>query len=1500
MRYAYLDATHLQKQIYYADINNPRGSFELIWSWLPNNSITVDHCSKLLSTIIEKYEILRTTLVEENGVIKQKIAESISDSQISGINQSSEYFSPSLLKSISAKVHGCCFILQHDNSNLVHSIYGVANHSTIDAASIEYLRFELCQIAVNICVDDLAYELQFADIVDSLDSLEHDWTNLDDSEFNDELTNSIHSISLDANRDQSVVWYSSDNPFSLISSSSNSSLNLTTLAQFFQHLISKIGLFLNKPFLKVGVALDARNFIDIGRMIGPALLVRKGCVDIRKLSTLSQSNELNNFLYESKISTDSSSLFSQTTNYEVLFNLIIHQPSDLNSLDVFTSSEYCNDSGANVPITIDCRFDVSLSHFSLFLRSNSESIDLERLANIGNFLLDQSTSISLTPNSCLAASELNSLILSSFESFKHKKCISWTTSDGLIEYLFEDIYKRVRFYQLFLIKSKVSNSYVLVRCLDPFEYLASILALVLTGNIYIPLDERRNNETVRVNLIQSIAHYELRPPVSSDSSPDLIDFNNPLVIRRDDHDDDVCLMFTSGSTGIPKGVRITRRGLLRLYELGRQKNWSQSSFLMHSDIGFDASLFEIWIPLLSGGHIKCVHHLKLMSDGICVDVDCCWLSVSMLTQILKNTNNILRAKSICTGGEHVPYSLVRSVEKSGFFVSGNRLFNGYGPTESTTFIFLDQIDPISYQYSEGVLSSLLPFTHVSLRNFLNDECSVGSVGELYVSGDGVANGYLSSSSNSDFFRDKSGNFFYKTGDFFQRVSNSCFKFIGRADDQLKISGYRVSLEQIRNNLLSFFGTCNVIVIKNDMDGKISSTAFVEISSSITQSYINSRVELMRKCVPHYLIPKVIIPLKELPLSINGKVDREQLAIIYSNFIISNNQTSDTYLTMEEIISCINSSMDFESDFDISHLSQDSLSLVTFHARLIETGFDINIHDLSNCFAISDLLVLLNVKNSITTSLSHSDNSSASLPLVLHTSLEVDHECFDLVNLSCFFTSLFNFFDHKLTHSFSIFESSLSAKDYLPILIRKGYLLDFPLCCTYSISATVTINLFCLPHVFSIFALDALILCARDFLVYKGTPFARISRFRTFIHSELTNNLVNDLPLDVNTLFNSIRNSIAILRTKRNQRILALLPVSSAPSVCDSLFDVSDGITRFEGEIKSSDFLFLIENIYSRTKAFNLNLGCKLIKGALQNDQLIWQHDEVSLSYSFTSPSLLAGSRLSFKSPPLIWKSNADECSATTIVIISPVADDLLPILPLSKLLASKGLSVIAIAYGLLSTPSDDSVDSQAERIVDLIDIRNVSSFIGYSYSGILVNFLLSHFCESHHKGVIIDTPNPALLHKEFSSISTNDSTYWFKQVCIRLLKSVDISESLTLKVLSNIEESQLSIVDLIGDIRYMLIELKAIPYSTAIDDLLCWIEAAQAQFKLFRDYSICNNSNLIVFLKASLDLNHPFSELSWDDYCPNLRVVNVNANHYSIVKSSTINQYIDCLLEEIL
>ena len=98
----------------------------------------------------------------------------------------------------------------------------------------------------------------------------------------------------------------------------------------------------------------------------------------------------------------------------------------------------------------------------------------------------------------------------------------------------------------------------------------------------------------------------------------------------------------------------------------------------------------------------------------------------------------------------------------------------------------------------------------------------------------------------------------------------------------------------------------------------------------------------------------------------------------------------------------------------------------------------------------------------------------------------------------------------------------------------------------------------------------------------------------------------------------------------------------------------------------------------------------------------------------------------------------------------------------------------------------------------------------------------------------------------------------------------------------------------------MLIELKAIPYSTAIDDLLCWIEAAQAQFKLFRDYSICNNSNLIVFLKASLDLNHPFSELSWDDYCPNLRVVNVNANHYSIVKSSTINQYIDCLLEEIL
>ncbi len=1500
MKFAYLDATRLQKQIYYADINNPRGSFELIWNWLPNNSNTVDECSKLLSTIIEKYEILRTTLVEENGVIKQKIAESVSGAQISGINQSSEYFSPSLLKSISAKSHGCCFILQHDNSNLVHSIYGVANHSIIDAASIEYLRVELCQLSLNVCVDDIADELQFADIVHSLDSLEHDWTNLDDSEYNDEHANSIHSICLDANRDKSVVWYSSDNPFSLISSSADYSLHLTTLAQFFSHLISKIGLFLNKPFLKVGVALDARNFIDIGRMIGPALLVRKGCVDIRKLSSLSKSNELNNFLYESKITTDSSSLFSQTTNYEVLFNLIIHQPSDLNYLDVFATSEYCNDSGANVPITIDCSFDVSLSRFNLFLRSNSESIDLERLTNIGNFLLDSSTLSSLPPNSYLVASELDRLILSSLESFKHNKCISWTSPDGPIEYLFEDIHKRVIFYQLFLIESKVSHSYVLVRCVDPFEYLASILALVLTGNIYIPLDERRNNETVRVNLINSIAHYELRPPGSSDSSPDLIDFNNPLVIRRDVNDDDVCIMFTSGSTGTPKGVRITRRGLLRLYELGRQKNWSQSSFLMHSDIGFDASLFEIWIPLLTGGHIKCVNHLKLMSDGICVDVDCCWLSVSMLTQILKKTNNILRAKSICTGGENVPYSLVRSVEKSGFFVRGNRLFNGYGPTESTTFIFLDEIDPSSYQHSEGVLSGLLPFTQVSLRNFHNDECYVGSVGELYVGGDGVANGYLTSSSNSDFFRDKSGNFFYKTGDFFHRVSDSCFKFIGRADDQLKISGYRVSLEQIRNSLLSFLGTCNVIVVKNDTDGKISSTAFIEISTSITQSYINSRIELMRKCVPHYLIPKVIIPLKELPLSINGKVDREQLGIIYSNFIISNDHSSDTYQTVEEIISCINGSIELESDFAISHLSQDSLSLVTFHARLIEAGFDINIHDLSNCFAISDLLVLLNIRNSMITSLSYSDNSSASLPLVLHTSLEVDHECFDLVNLSCFFSSLFNIFDHKSSQSFSIFKSSLSAEDYLPILIRKGYLLTFPICCTYSLSGTVTINLFCLPHVFSIFALDALIHFARDFLVYKGTPFARISRFRTFINSELTDHLVNDLPLDINTLFNSIRNTIAILRTTQNQRILALLPVSSPPSVCDYLFDVSNGITRFEGKIKSSDSLFLIENINSRTKALNLHLGCKLIKGVLQNDQLIWQHDEVSLSYSLASPNVLTESRLSFKSPPLIWKSNADDSSASTIVIISPVADDLLPILPLSKLLASKGLSVIAITYGLLSTPSDDSVTSQAERIIDLIDIRNVSSFIGYSYSGILVNFLLSQFCGSHHKGVIIDTPNPALLHKEFSSVSPNDSEYWFIQVCMRLLKSVDISDSLILEVISKIEESRLPIFDLIGEIRYKLIELEAIPYSTAIDDLLCLIEAAQAQFRLFRDYSICKNSNLIVFLKASLDLNHPFSELSWDEYCPNLRVVNVHANHYSIVKTSTINQYIDCLLGEIL
>ena len=1493
MKFAYLPSTTFQKQIYLSDITSSEGRFDIIWHWQPNTSFSSYDLAPYLYQLIDKYEILRASIIDKDDSIVQKIAESSCKKQVILQQNTSAVIDAEDLQGLVDSREGVSFIIFHDSAQIVQSIYGIASHAIIDATSIDLLRSEVCKALMSGNLQPHSYDFQFADLTNELDSLELQWPDSCSGFHKIELDVPIQSITLDSRRGKSCTWTSPVFNLRELLSPLPSDVNLTLLGRLFQHLIFKSGVFLNKPTLDVGLALDARNFLNLSSLVGPAVVIKKGSFNIRELYSSEAFSSLSDFFYESKISTKSSNLIKCTDNCEILFNLLV-EPSELDNRLPLTSVPFDNRRGASAPLTIDCRVDISSDQAQIFLRSNSNSLDNARLVNLGSYLISQSEDYNSVFISPFEEQDLASTINTALALGGSRQCLHWISGSENHYFSYDQLRQQVVLICQCLIESKISSCRILTKCIQPFDYISSILAIVLTNNVFVPLDQRRNNDSKRIELIESICDYELKLD-SQSFLPVLI----PLPATHnfdicENAEDDVCLMFTSGSTGTPKGVRITSRGILRLLELAKDRSWTQSNFLMHSDIGFDASLFEIWVPILSGGKITCVDHLLIMREGVVVDVDCSWLSVSMLTQVLRCTNNILRSKVICTGGEHVPYSLVSAIQSSGFFDHGNQLFNGYGPTESTTFVFLDEIKPSDYEQKEGVMSRLLPASKVSLISFLGKETPIGGIGELIVSGDGVANGYLDAQSHSSFFYNQSSQLSYRTGDYFEKVSECSYRFIGRADDLLKVSGYRVSVEQIRLKLSKFIKSSDVFALKVNDNGIASCICFVRSSQLVNQDFINNTLQSMRSSVPHYLIPNHVILIDDIPLTPNGKVDKSILLRLYKESDLN----TESLITIDELLSKV---PQFTEDFihNISHLTHDSLALVDLHSRLADLGFNGDLFALSNCRDTSDLSIYF--IDDVYGPRSHQDSPLSTLTCgdYIFSSFNVDVKSFDQVSLLCFLDTFFEIFDFNPLKPFYIIENVSLPQDYINTLRENAFLKVFPICCTYTIQESVRINLFSTSAHLSLFLLEELSRTCHDFLKFKGTSLSRLSKLKQFSNSFHQSYLLRDSSINYEFIIDSISNASQIFDLLSFQRILVLLPDSSYHCTGAVLFEFKDGsLIPCNSSPGSSDVIFYINGVNNSTGIFAAQLKCSIIEGSVGNSQLAWTFEDISLVYY--APVIHQPHNFTFKTYPSSWRSVSPDEQNPCVVLVSPVADDLLPILPLAKAFAAKGYSVTALTYGLLKRASLDTINHQTDRILDFLDKDKPCIIVGYSYSGLIVNNLSSILSKNDFRYVIIDTPNPLLLQNELEQIPSNSKLYWLSQVCRRLLKSKDFDEVHFLNIKSILSNSDKDFASIVNEVRYQLISLGVISFSIAVDDLLDWVNAAQVQFDLFKNYKLKSSSGQTTFVCADISQHSIAANQSWDSYCRDMKVVNVNADHFTILKSTNIEQYIDNLALSLL
>nr|WP_261803385.1 polyketide synthase [Variovorax sp. PAMC26660] len=345
------------------------------------------------------------------------------------------------------------------------------------------------------------------------------------------------------------------------------------------------------------------------------------------------------------------------------------------------------------------------------------------------------------------------------------------------------------------------------------------------------------------------------------------------------------VMYTSGSTGTPKGIEICHRAILRLVVGVDYVQLAPGLAMLHAaPLAFDAATLEIWGPLLNGG--RCVIHGERVPTGAGLahtiaqhDVHTAWLTAALFNAVVDDDPAHLKGlRHLITGGEALS---VPHVQRALAALPGLALSNGYGPTECTTFAATHRIPsalparlrsvPLGRPIKDTVLRVLSPSMALLPSGF---------VGELCIGGHGLARGYLQQPALTAerFVPDPFGgpdDRLYRTGDLARWLPDGTIEFIGRRDGQVKIHGHRIETGEVEAAILAHpeVQSC-AVVARPDGDGQLRLVAYL-VARSHKLPWDTLRAHLATR-LPAALIPSAQVWLAQLPVTPNGKLDRNAL------------------------------------------------------------------------------------------------------------------------------------------------------------------------------------------------------------------------------------------------------------------------------------------------------------------------------------------------------------------------------------------------------------------------------------------------------------------------------------------------------------------------------------------------------------------------------------------------------------------------------------------------
>ena len=451
-------------------------------------------------------------------------------------------------------------------------------------------------------------------------------------------------------------------------------------------------------------------------------------------------------------------------------------------------------------------------------------------------------------------------------------------------------------------KGILTGTIVAVSVLPSIEIVIAILAILKAGGTYLPIDSDLPEGRINYMLKDSNANLLLTTHHSKEQCIYEIEFINIYddtiytgdssnIKEKSKPDDIIYVIYTSGTSGKPKGVMIKNQNLVNYSSWFVKKTAlnNEDKSLLVSSFAFDLGYTSVFPTILSGGELHILTKEIFLSPEKLLD----YIKKNRITYIkltpslfflIVNHSDFSKEKCktlrfIVMGGEPIH---IHDLEKAHELCENLRIMNHYGPTETTVGSiaqFIDWNDWEEYK-RKTTIGRPIDNTEIYILDEIFKPVPLGVPGELCISGAGVSFGYLNQPHlTAEKFivnlpLEKATSRIYKTGDLARWTANGYIEFLGRIDSQVKIRGFRIEVEEIEEQILKHKHIKNCAVIAREAeDGGKYLCAYYVSSEPIETSSIK---EFLASKLPYYMVPSYFTALEKIPLTSNGKLDHRAL------------------------------------------------------------------------------------------------------------------------------------------------------------------------------------------------------------------------------------------------------------------------------------------------------------------------------------------------------------------------------------------------------------------------------------------------------------------------------------------------------------------------------------------------------------------------------------------------------------------------------------------------